>query len=38
MESAGWVTAHCSAAAPKWPVRATVEKYRSCLSETIGDK
>jgi hypothetical protein len=32
------VTAQRSAAAPKWPVRATVKKYRSCLRETIGDK
>ena len=31
IESAGWVTAHCSAALPKCRVRATASKYLSCL-------
>src|SRR3979411_1180579 len=35
MESAGWGTAHCSAALPKCRVRATASKYLNCLNDII---
>src|ERR1700756_4001656 len=35
IDNAGWVTAHCSAALPKWPVRTTASKYLSCFSEIM---